>query len=293
MALRTHLLMLLIISICSSSSAAGVYSFSEDNTVIGMTKTYKIKNDESLIEIARRFDIGFNEITEANPDLDAFIPGAGKSVNIPTSWVLPDVPFGNLIVINLSEMRLYYFFKKKKSMFVTTFPIGIGSEGTDTPEGNFKIVGKQVNPSWYVPASIRKEKPTLPRVVPPGPDNPLGSHALRLSANSVLIHGTNRPYAVGRKASHGCIRMYPEDIPELFRLVPKGFRVSIVRQPLKLGIKNNEIYMEVHNDKNKNLNYYKEAIELLTRKNLLASVSTEKLYHALKEKRGIPVNISN
>jgi len=176
---------------------------------------------------------------------------------------------------------------------VTTFPIGIGSEGTDTPEGNFKIVGKQVDPSWYVPASIRKEKPTLPRVVPPGPDNPLGSHALRLSANSVLIHGTNRPYAVGRKASHGCIRMYPEDIPELFRLVPKGFRVSIVRQPLKLGIKNNEIYMEVHNDKDKNLNYYKEAIALLIKKNLLESVSTEKLYHALKEKRGIPVNISN
>ncbi len=290
---RIFPLSMFIILFFTSSVAAEGYSYGKYNTVIGQPKTYKVKDDESLIEIARKFRIGFSEIADSNSDLDPFVPGTGKIVKIPTSWVLPDVALYDGIVINLSEMRLYYFLRQSRSMSVMTFPIGIGSEGNDTPEGNFRVIEKIVRPSWYVPESIRKEKPTLPKVVPPGPDNPLGSHALRLSSGSILIHGTNKPYGVGRRVSHGCIRLYPEDIPELFRLVSNGARVTIVRQPIKVGSKNNEVYIEVHEDKHKLVNYFTETIQLLRKMNLLESVSTEKLYRALEEKRGVPVKISN
>jgi L,D-transpeptidase ErfK/SrfK len=188
-------------------------------------------------------------------------------------------------------MRLYYFQRPKNS--VITFPIGIGSEGKETPEGTFKIVEKTVNPSWYVPESIREEKPELPRVVPPGPDNPLGSHAMRLSERTVLIHGTNRPYAVGRKASHGCIRMYPEDIPKLFQRVPKNTKVTIVRQPVKVGMAGNRVYIEIHKDKELNINYFNQAVRLLVKKGLFQRVDKEKMLIAVREKRGFPVDISN
>ncbi len=290
---RILLMTVFIILSFKSSIAAEVYSYAEDKTVIGIIKTYRDKDNESLIEIARKFGIGFNEIADSNPDLDPFVPGAGISVEIPTSWVLPDAESYDGIVINLSEMRLYYFFKKKKSKLVRTFPIGIGSEGNNTPLGNFRVIQKTVRPNWYVPESVRKEKPTLPEVVPPGTDNPLGTHALRLSLGNILIHGTNRPYGIGRRVSHGCIRLYPEDIPKLFRLAPNGVRVTIVRQPVKIGIKNNKVYIEAHKDEHINMNYFKEAVKLLRKKNLLKRVNSEKMYYALIEKSGVPVKISN
>lgn len=290
--MNTRILIMIFITLFFTSSiTAEVYSKSD--TVIGSIKTYKVKNDESLIEIARKFGLGYNEIVDANPNLDPFIPGNGMSVKIPTSWVLPDVAVYDGIVINLSEMRLYYFFTQRRSRLVRTFPIGIGSEGTDTPLGNFRVIQKVVRPSWHVPESIRKEKPTLPKVVPPGPDNPLGSHALRLSWGDILIHGTNIPWGVGRKVSHGCIRLYPEDIPKLFQLVPNGVRITIVQQPVKVGIKNNKVHIEVHKDKYANMNYFNEAVRLLRKKNLLKIIGTEKLYKALIEKSGMPVDISD
>jgi len=272
--------------------AADAYTFSNDSTVIGSVKTYQTRGGESLIELARRFGLGYNEITEANPKLDPFVPGDGATIDIPAAWILPDLPGYDGIVINLSEMRLYYFPEKKK-LSVMTFPIGVGSEGKETPLGTFRIVEKMVNPSWYVPESIMKEKPELPKVVPPGPDNPLGSHAMRLSERTILIHGTNRPYAVGRKASHGCIRMYPEDIPKLFQMVPKNSRVTIVRQPVKVGRINNRVYVEIHKDMELNINYFNEAVRLLVKKGLFQSVDKEKMLTALREKRGFPIDISN
>ncbi|MBM4140080.1 MAG: LysM peptidoglycan-binding domain-containing protein [Nitrospira sp.] len=276
-----------------SSSGAEVYSYSKESTVIGSIKTYKVKEGESLIEIARDFDLGYYEIVDANPGLDPFVPGTGVSVKIPKSWVIPEVISYDGIVINLSEMRLYYFFKQKESLLVRTFPIGIGDEGTDTPTGKFRVIEKLVKPSWHVPESIKKEKPELPKVVLPGPDNPLGSHALRLSLSSILIHGTNKPWGVGRRVSHGCIRLYPEDIPKLFQLVPKGAKVTITRQPIKVGIRNSKVYAEVHKDDFMNLNYFNEAVTLLRKKNLLKKVNNEKVYRAINEKSGIPVEISN
>ena len=273
---------------------AASYPYTKNNTVVGSLKDYTAKNDESLIEIARKFKLGYNEIADANSDIDPFVPGNGTSVAIPSSWILPDVKSYEGIVINLSEMRLYYFFKRGSSKLVATFPVGIGSEGNDTPTGEFKIVEKIVKPSWTVPESIRREKPNLPAVVPPGPDNPLGSHALRLSLGSYLIHGTNRPWGVGRRASHGCIRLYPEDIPKLFKLAPNGVRVTIVRQPVKVGVKNNKVFIEVHKDDyHKKSKYSEMAVKLLKKKNLLEGVNTEKLNAVIKEKKGIPVEISD
>lgn len=284
----------LIFILTVSGAGAEVYHYGKDNTIIGALRTYRVKKGESLIEIARRFKLGYNEIADANPGLDPFVPRAGASVNIPSSWVLPDVGAYDGIVINVSEMRLYYFFKQKGTPSVKTFPIGIGDEGTDTPIGSFRVVEKIVRPAWHVPESIRRERPELPRVVMPGPDNPLGSHALRLSLGSILIHGTNKPWGVGRRVSHGCIRLYPEDIPELYRLVPNGVRVTIVQQPVKVGLKGSKVYVEVHRDEDmKDFNYLNEAVRLLSKRGLLKEVNTEKLYRAVEEKRGTPVNISD
>lgn len=292
---RTFLALLLVGCVfLSPGNSAEVYSYGEGYTVIGDVRYHIVEDGDSLIEIARRYGLGYNGIADANPELDPFVPGDEADVILPLSWILPDVEPNPGIVINISEMRLYFFHGRGKSKLVSTFPIGIGSEGTETPTGNFTVIQKMVKPSWYPPASIRKEQPDLPQVVPPGPDNPLGSHALRLSLGTVLIHGTNRPFAVGRKASHGCIRMYPEDIPELYAMVPKGARVTIIRQPVKVGIRDKKIYIEVHNDEIlKSFDFSKEAVQLLTKKGLLKQVNTHKLYRAIQEKLGFPVEISD
>jgi L,D-transpeptidase ErfK/SrfK len=293
MKIRIFFITTFFILFYSSQITAEVYTYGKGDTIIGLIKSHKVKENESLIEIARKYDVGYNEIVASNPGIDPFIPDTGTSVTIPTSWILPDVSPREGIVINLSEMRLYYFFEQKKSNLVKTYPIGIGSEGNNTPEGKFSVIQKIVKPSWYVPESIRQERPFLPKVVPPGRDNPLGSHALRLSLGTILIHGTNKPYGIGRRVSHGCIRLYPEDIPELFKLASIGTKVAIIRQPLKIGIENNKVYIEVHKDEKLNINYFNEAERLLRKKNLLKNIDTKKLYDALEGKKGIPVKISN
>ena len=276
------------------TAGSEVLSYQEGETVMGAVKTYKVQSKESLIEIARKFDLGYNEIADMNPALDPFVPGKGSSVKIPTAWILPETQLRDGIVINLAELRLYYFYEVAGRPFVLTFPIGIGSEGNDTPIGEYHVIEKIEHPAWHVPESIKKEKPYLPDVVPAGPDNPLGSHAMRLSLPTILIHGTNKPWGVGRRVSHGCIRLYPEDIPRLFRAVPNGTRVSIVRQPVKAGLKSGQVYVEVHRvDFAHDVNYFEEAVQLLTKKDLIGRVNTKKLYYAVEEKKGIPVDVSD
>jgi L,D-transpeptidase ErfK/SrfK len=271
------------------SSASAEYFYAADSDVTGKVRQYQVKKGESLIEIARMFDLGWNEISDANPDVDPFIPPAGLQVLVPAMWIIPDVPVRRGVVINISEMRLYYFLGKGTNL-MTTYPIGVGDEGTETPVGEFRIIQKIVNPAWHVPKSIKAERPELPPVVPPGPDNPLGTHALRLSLPSVLIHGTNKPWAVGRRATHGCLRLYPEDIPRLFLLVRKGERVTIVRQPVKAGAQKNRVFIEVHKDGG--VNYLREALKALGGKGLLGRIDRQKLMWALDEKSGIPVDIT-
>jgi len=287
----TIISLLMVFSSPLLSIAIDTYSFTGTNNLIGMLRYYKVKENESLIEIARYFNLGYNEIVDANPSVDPFVPPPGKKIKIPTLWILPAKRPEKGIVVNLSEMRLYYFFKKN---LVMTFPVGIGDEGAETPIGVFKITEKIESPSWKVPESIRKERPELPAVVPPGPDNPLGSHALRLSGSSILIHGTNKPWGIGRKVSHGCIRLYPEDIVKLFYKVKINTAVYIVREPIKIGKKGRDIYIEVHKDnERKNRNYYDEAIMRLVKMNLIKSVDLEKLYRAIKDKSGIPQKIGH
>ncbi len=275
------------------AACSTVFHFDNQNELLGSINRYTVKNDESMYEIARTYKTGFNEIVAANPGIDPIIPGNGTSIIIPTSWLLPDSSRASGIVVNVSEMRLYYFFKKKGTVVVKTYPIGIGDEGTDTPLGRFTIVEKIANPAWNVPESIRKEKPELPAVVPPGPDNPMGSHALRLSRRTVLIHGTDVPWGIGSRVSHGCIRLYPEDIVELFSIVPLRTGVTIVQQPVKVGVSRGHVYLEVNKDEDlKSFDYKSKAVDLLRKRGLLDGVNMDKVAKVVREKRGFPVDIS-
>lgn len=286
-------LLLMLISVAPGAEAR-VYSYDGAETVVGLSRDYRVKHGESLIEIARRFDLGYNEITDANPGIDPFVPGENVLINLPTSWILPDTSSRTGIVINLSELRLYYYFTVKGVRYVRTFPVGIGKEGDLTPVGTFRVVEKIVKPAWYVPESIREENPRLPRVVPAGPDNPLGSRALRLSLPTILIHGTNKPWGVGRRVSHGCIRLYPKDIPKLFAMVSWGTPVDIVRQPVKIGIRDGRVFVEVHrSDLGSHADYFQVAVRLLQSRELLNRVNTKKLYEAVESHSGMPVDITD
>jgi len=218
--------------------------------VVGKVGAVTVAEGETLLDIARAHDLGYNEITAANPGVDPWLPAPGSTVTLPTRFVLPAAPRRGIIV-NLAEMRLYYYPEAgDDARTVMTFPIGIGQEGWTTPLGVTRIVGKIKDPSWTVPASIREERERLgdplPAVVPPGPDNPLGTHALRLGMTSYLIHGTNKPYGIGRRTSHGCLRLYPEDIEILYRQVAVDTPVWIIDQPYKLGRDQGTLVLEAH-----------------------------------------------
>lgn len=219
-----------------------------NNAVVGQVKQVRLKPGDSLSALARANDIGYYELLEANPTLNPTTRLInGTPVLIPTQYVLPDAPRDG-IVINLAELRLYYY--PVGQNIVVTKPISIGRQGWNTPEGTFKVVEKIEHPSWNVPKSIAAEMAQqgimLPPVVGPGPDNPLGDYAMRLSLPSYLIHGTVSPDSIGRRVSSGCVRLYPEDIQELFSMVPVGTPVHIVNQPYKIGLVNNQVAMESH-----------------------------------------------
>jgi L,D-transpeptidase ErfK/SrfK len=221
------------------------------DTIVGQYQQAVLSESDTFVDVARLYDAGFNELIAANPTVDPWLPGEGTQIIIPTQYVLPNVPWEG-IVVNIAEMRMYYFPKADKSQtpLVYTFPIGIGRENWETPLGNFKVVEKMEHPVWTVPQSVleeaRKEGRQMPGVVPPGPDNPLGDHALMLDAPGYLIHGTNKPLTIGRRVSHGCMRMYPEDVEQLIHRVPRGVPVRIINNPIKVGRKNNVLYVEIH-----------------------------------------------
>nr|CRH07124.1 Conserved protein of unknown function [Candidatus Magnetococcus massalia] len=218
--------------------------YSDQKEVIGGGAfRYRIQGHETLLLLARTYDLGFNEIAMPNPGVDAWTPKKGAEVFLSMTHVLPSAMLGRAdLVINLSEMRLFH---RRKDGTLESYPVGIGREGFDTPVGFAKVTRKKSAPNWYVPASIRKENPKLPKVVPAGPNNPLGSHAVYLSMPGYLIHGTNKPYGIGRRVSHGCIRLYPEDIPRLYTNVQIGTRVAIVNEPVKAGWFGDNLLLEV------------------------------------------------
>jgi L,D-transpeptidase ErfK/SrfK len=221
------------------------------DNVIGVVTTAVAEHEDTLLDIGRRYGVGYEEILAANPGIDPWLPGAGTEVLLPTRFVLPNAPREG-IVVNLPEHRLYYFppARPGEPRLVRTYPISTGKMDWKTPLGVTRIVSKQERPNWNPPESVRLEHiekgDPLPNVVPPGPDNPLGEYAMRLGIpkGSYLIHGTNRPAGVGMQVTHGCIRMYPEDIEEFFSLVPVKTQVNLIDQTTKVGWSRGQLFVE-------------------------------------------------
>lgn len=232
----------------SASLQASVFSLPPDGEgLIGKEERIIAGREDTLIDIGRQNSIGYDEILNANPGVDAWMPQSGSTVVLPHLYVLPDAPQQG-IVINAAEMRLYYY--PKGTGTVETFPISIGRSDWNTPIGVTKITRKTANPVWYPTASVKQEHlangDPLPSVVPAGPDNPLGKYALYLGLPAYLIHGTNNEYGIGMQVTHGCMRMYAPDIQRLYQTVPVGTPVRIVNQPYKVGWRDGVLYVEVH-----------------------------------------------
>jgi len=267
--------------------------------MVGERRSYLTREPDTFVELARRFDLGFVELAVANPGVDPWVPGEGVPLELPTAHLLPDAPRDG-VVINLAEQRLYFY---PREGGVRTYPIGVGVAGWETPLGRTRIVGKRVDPIWYVPASIRRQHPELPVAVAPGPSNPLGRHALDLGWESYLLHGTNVPAGIGRRVSHGCIRLYPEDIEELFRQAPIGTPVTVVDQPLKVGWMSGELYVEIHPTQSQADEF--EATGRFTPESVpgllarvtaaagphVARVHWPTVYRAANERRGLPIRV--
>lgn len=204
---------------------------------------YRARREDTLIELARVFRLGYVEFQAANPGVDPWLPGEGTPLRVPTRHLLPDGPRRGLL-INVGDMRAWLFAADGRAE--RNWPIGIGREGHATPLGVTRIVQKRENPTWYPPPSVRRERPELPAAVPPGPDNPLGTRALYLAWAAYLVHGTNLPWSVGRRQSNGCIRLYPEDILELYARVEVGTPVTVVNQPVKAQWLDGRLWVEAH-----------------------------------------------
>jgi L,D-transpeptidase ErfK/SrfK len=247
-----RMLSLATIAVLPLGANAEMYDLPPDGTdVVGAVTIAIARNEDTLLDIARRHGLGYEDIVRANPDVDTWLPGEGTEVVLPTRYVLPPGPRRG-VVLNLAEYRLYYYPEPKpgEPAVVMTYPISIGRMDWETPLGRTSIISKVRNPSWYPPDSIRDEHAAagdpLPRIVPPGPNNPLGEYAMRLGLPGYLIHGTNRPAGVGMRVTHGCIRMFPEDIDYLFGRVDVKTPVRIINEPVKVGWNGNELMVEVH-----------------------------------------------
>ena len=245
---------ILLSFICSLSAEVSAESFplpSAGNQLVGEIQYVESLAGETLLDIARRFDLGYNEITAANPHVDPWLPDEGTRILVPTRFVLPQTPWRD-VVVNLSEMRMYYFPAPRngEAPSVITHPIGIGREGGATPVGDFQIVMKIDHPNWTMPEAVYNELLSngieTPRLIPSGPDNPLGEYAMKLNADGLFIHGTNKPYSIGMRVTLGCLRLYPEDINQLIHQIPKGMAVHIVDQPYKVGKENGVLFIEAH-----------------------------------------------
>ncbi len=269
---------------------------------MGKPQTYIVEEEDTFLDIARHFKLGYVELRAVNPDVDPWAPVPGEVLAIPTFRLLPRARQEG-IVVNLGNMRMFYF--QNPGQEPLTFPLGIGREGLQTPTGDTTIVRKAAGPSWHPTPRMREEKPWLPETVPAGPANPLGTHALYLGWPTFLIHGSNKPWGIGRRVSSGCMRMYPEDIVDLFGRVPVGTRVTVVDQPILVGWLDDGLYLEANPSKKQS--YEIEIDAPLTPKPLTedlrnmiikaAGVAADRIdwsavEKAVLERQGVPVRIA-
>lgn len=300
-----------LLGLVATTQAADRFLLPAGDTVFGAMTEYTVQDEaETLVDLAMEKDLGYNEIVDANPALDPWYPRQGKRVLLPTSWILPPTTQCNFaeparpgigmaseqacIVVNLAELRLYRIQRYGLGFTVQTYPIGIGREGFATTEAKYRIVQKLKNPAWNVPPSVRAQYPEYPAVIPPGPDNPLGDYALRLSRPDYLIHGTHKPLGIGRRVSRGCVRMHPEDIEKLFSEARIGEEVVILYQPLKVGKRNGVIYVEAHENYLKTGDDFQVAAALLRQQGMAVDEEQARtLSRIIREKSGAPVFLPN
>lgn len=280
--------------------SAMTYSLkNNEDTVIGGIEFTTARYEDTLLDIARRNGLGYEDIKLANPGIDTWLPGEGTEIVLPKHFILPHARRRG-IVLNIPEMRLYYY-PKEEGDSVISYPLGVGREGWSTPYKNTRIIQKNKNPHWYPPKSIREEHEAngdpLPKIVKPGPDNPLGDYALRLDLPGYLLHGTNKPFGIGMRVSHGCIRLYPEDIESLFAEVKLKTPVSIINQPYKVGQSGNNIYLEAHPFLEEDTELFEGNLTSVVK--MIVSMTQERDYHIdwelakslIQERRGVPVKI--
>ncbi len=238
---KTYILNILVLVVAAFYS--GGVSAGYDKPYVGEMIDYDARYEDTFVHLARDYNLGFTELRAANPYVDPWLPGRGTDLIMPTRHLLPDAAREG-VVINLADMRLYAFINGDEAPYHT--PIGIGREGLNTPEGSTKITRKKEGPTWTPTPRMRKEDPELDAFYPPGPENPLGTHALYLGWPTYALHGTNRPFGIGRRISSGCIRLYPEKITELFELIPVGTKVTVVNQPIKVAWIDNQLFLEAN-----------------------------------------------
>lgn len=281
---------------------ANRFVLAEGQDVVGELQITRARGEDTFVEFARTYGLGFDELRDANPGVDPWLPGDETPIVLPTRFVLPDAPREG-IVLNVAAKRLYYYppVINGEPKVVETYPIGIGREDWATPTGATTVVARTRDPIWFVPASIRQEHAEmgdpLPPQVPPGPDNPLGSRVLQLGLPGYLIHGTNKPAGVGMRVSHGCVRLYPEDIESLYDRIPVGTPVRIVNQPLLLGRSGNDLLLEVHpplaEDERDVLSEFGRRTAYHTRAmpNGAAAIDLSRVDLIAGERRGFPVSV--
>ena len=262
-------------------------------TLVGADKVFFAGAGDTLMEIARRGQLGFQNLVAANPGVNPWQPDIGRELVLPYATILP-LGLQQGITVNLAEFRLYLVWQDAGRMRVRIYPIGLGREGWATPEGNYRVTNIIDSPVWTVPAALREENPETSPVVAPGPENPLGSHWIGLSVDGYGIHGTNRPYGVGRRVSHGCIRLYPQDIIDLVDKISRGTPVKIIYQPIKVGRQADTFYLEVHADYLGRVDDpMKEVQNQMAALGWLPPVpETENFFRIIQEARGIPLKVA-
>jgi L,D-transpeptidase ErfK/SrfK len=256
--------------------------------ILGERRSAMVGDGDTLLDIAYRDRLGYQAVARLNPGVDVWVPEPGTILQLPTQFVLPDVTEEG-VVINVPEMRLFDFTVEDGPQVLA---VAVGDAADPTILGDFRVGQKRVDPVWNVPKSIREEKPELPAQVPPGPDNPLGKRWMTIGNSSYGVHGTNVRWSIGREATHGCVRLYEDQIERLYERIPQGTRLQLVYQPYKWGTDGRFLYFEAHPDLyGLILDHLATALAAPRALGLLDAIDLERVWNTLEEARGIPVRV--